>query len=188
MFYLRYLRQLLAEQDDPRAALLLEELPQPEYHLNPDWTLQAYLLERMRDDPRLVSTAGALTEDAPRLSHSVEHWLAWRYHGGLDAGQEEPRFADPAAWSAFQEAHEAIVADLRTPDGLARAARWYVDRVAARLREYESRSPARQPAETLEHATLRHAAWIAEKRDQLAALEAAPLFPGYRRAPVIAAR
>jgi hypothetical protein len=183
MLYLRYLRELLAEQDDPRAALLLDDLPEHVEHANSDWTLQSYMLDRLGELERLVSPWPGRSVYELRLVYPVEPWLAWRYHGGAQAGQPEPKFANAGEAASFFEAHDGILADLDTPDGLARASQWYVDQVQARLRDFESVPASPRPSETLKQAELRRAAFLAEKRAQFARLQAAPLFPGYGHAP-----
>jgi hypothetical protein len=182
MLYLRYLRELLAEQDDPRAALVLEDLPEHTEHRHPDWMLHAYLLDRLREVGTFTSPVTAQPGYELGLVYPVEHWLAWRYHGGAHSGHDEPQFSGSVDKAEFLEACESIVAELDTSQGLDRATRWYVDRVRAQLRDHESRPASPRPSETLHHAELRRAALLADKRDQLARLEAAPTFPGYEHA------
>jgi hypothetical protein len=174
MLYLRYLRELLAAQDDPRAVVLLEELPEPEVHDNPEWTLESYVRARLGE--RL------------ELSHVAEQWLAWRYHGGAAAGLPEPQMAGDDEQATLVDACAAVVAGLSTPDGLARAEQWYVDRVRAHVEDHASHPVAPLPGEAREHAEVRRAAYLAERRDILARLEAEPRFPGYERGGQLAWR
>jgi hypothetical protein len=179
MHYLRYVRELLAEQDDPRAAIVLEELPDHTAHSNPEWTFEAYLRDRLSELERFASPTSS---GGSRLLYPVEQWISWRYHGGADRGLEEPGFRTADHKEAVVAACASIQAELDTPEGLGRAVRWYVDRMGARLRDQESRPAAPRPSESLEHAELRRAAYLAEKRELFARLEADPVFPGYELA------
>jgi hypothetical protein len=129
---------------------------------------------------------GAFSSPLPGGEHDlvypIEQWLSWRYHAFRASGVSEPEFPDGVDKAAVMEAIDTVVNELETGAGLEAACRWYIERVRARLREYEARGATARPLESVQHAEVLHAAFLAEKRDQLARLEAAPMFPGSRAA------